>query len=801
MAKKINVKPPVKKRTAGDMFNEYNDSILGNIVKVADPTGISSYPDVWKAWTDGNFDYKDIVEPLGALPIVGKVGKVVKGIDKAIDITKATTKSISATKKLDKANKATKFVDMANIPFLDKAVGDFTGKAVSKIINPKSVRSVAKNNNMGARANITNRAADIFGLAETSMGKVKQKFAYGSYVEDPNSALYENQIAMSKAMVAAQNNPLVKGLNLAGGLAQQVGGAIMSSADAGTTTLGGKTAATKGVGGFLNKHADKVGQGGDFLSMLSQMFAMGGRVGGVPSEVEGEEVAHLPTGEIVDFKGPSHEQGGIDINLPEGTEMYSKRIKVDGVSMADRKKKREKVTMKLEDLLKRGRGTDALVNNSLKRTRQVNAAEEAADTKIQDIVKQTLEAPQTQEEFAWGSTVGDPPGKQFDFANSPLWAAMTGGGYQLKSQPAVMVKDGMPMYGQSSNPIANPIPTNSEVGSQGTIEEIIFKKPKPTINGIPPAYTGAPPPAYVAPVAPAKVPGEKGTGFDFESLLGGFSTGDVLGMAGNAYSAFAPGMNTEEARATDTPNVNAFAEYGKDSLDSIDSMKGYVNQVRDEGLGDAQLARNASVARNRNSARGVNTMRALDLASDAQYNETEQNIYNSSAQQMMNILGQEAQFEANQDQVVMGGEQAKDLADRQDKDNYYSNKAEDIASKGEGIQQMGKDLNASKLTEYNNNLIASMSPNGIMIGKNGKVQYTPEKLREMQMDKEGSALKAEAKEMMSGKTSGVDSTRANALIEALKIQLPDLDLSTLKLDLPKSTPTAKKKVTAKRRKK
>lgn len=649
----------------------------------------------------------------------------------------------------------------------------------------------------------------------------KEKFAYGSYVEDPNKALYENQIAMSKAAATAAQNPWVQGLNLVGGIAQQVGGAMMAGADAGTTTLGGKTAATKGVGGFLNKHADKIGQGGDLMSILSQMFAMGGTVGGVPSEVEGEEVAHLPTGEIVDFKGPSHEQGGIDINLPEGTEMYSKRIKVDGVSMADRKKKREKVTMKLEDLLKKTNGTDALVNNSLKRTRQVNGAEEASDTKIQDIVKQALEGKQGQpqemmqpeQEFAWGTTVGeDPPVKgQFDFANSPLWQAMTGGGFQLKSQPAVMVKDGLPMYGNPANPIPNapqavnvPVPVSAEnpIGSQGNIDEVVISKKKNVPTVIPPLATQP-----IASVQTTKEPREKGSGFDLNSLLGNFSTGDMLGMAGNAYSAFAGSANTEESRATDTPNINAFAEFGQDSLDTINDMKNYVGQVKDESMGDAALNRNAAISRNRNSSRGVNTTRALDLASDAQFNEQEQNIQQYSAQQMMAILGQEAQFESNRDQMVMQGEQARDLADRQDKDAYYSNKAEDIASKGQGIQQMGKDLNASKLAEYNSNLIASMSANGTMINKKGQVVYTPAKLLEMAQDKEGQVMKAGSEEMMSAfkNMKGVDTTQMDAMLKSFKDALPTLDISKISLNLPKSSVPAKapikRKVTAKRRKK
>ena len=80
-------------------------------------------------------------------------------------------------------------------------------------------------------------------------------------------------------------------------------------------------------------------------------FAMGGVVTNVPVEVEGQEVGETPSGQMIDFKGPSHEQGGIDVKLPKGTEIFSKRIKVGGKTMAERKKEREKRVLSLEKLL------------------------------------------------------------------------------------------------------------------------------------------------------------------------------------------------------------------------------------------------------------------------------------------------------------------------------------------------------------------------------------------------------------------------------------------------------------------
>lgn len=76
----------------------YN-SIPATALKILDPTGILSYGDVYRAWTDDKFDYNDILEPIGALPIIGKVTKIAK-LGKFADIEKAQ-KIIGATKYSD----------------------------------------------------------------------------------------------------------------------------------------------------------------------------------------------------------------------------------------------------------------------------------------------------------------------------------------------------------------------------------------------------------------------------------------------------------------------------------------------------------------------------------------------------------------------------------------------------------------------------------------------------------------------------------------------------------------------------
>ena len=75
----------------------FNNTFLWNAMEFADPTGIASYPDVYQAWSDGKFDYHDIIEPLSALPGVGYFGKFSKPV-KAINLKKNGMGNIVYTK-------------------------------------------------------------------------------------------------------------------------------------------------------------------------------------------------------------------------------------------------------------------------------------------------------------------------------------------------------------------------------------------------------------------------------------------------------------------------------------------------------------------------------------------------------------------------------------------------------------------------------------------------------------------------------------------------------------------------------
>ncbi len=511
------------------------------------------------------------------------------------------------------------------------------------------------------------------------------KYAFGNAIENPATALYQNQIALAKAKQAGDNNGWAKGFQIFGNLAQQVGGSMMNSKGASTTTLSGEAPATEGFGGginsFMSNNQGNVQSGLGMMGAFSQFLAMGGTVPGMPVEVEGNEVGETPDGTLLDFQGPSHENGGMKGLLPEGTEIYSDRIKVDGITMADRKKKREKRSVRLEDLFETN-STDGLIKNALNRTKVTNEIEETNDNKIQEVVKNLLDKDGVQK-YAYGDTVGP------DFPRPA-----PGGEFEYPS-----------MFNMFNGMVGNAVlPTSEELG---------FNYGQPTSN---PFLTGQSP--VTAPNTNA-VPGAKTNAFS--NLFSGITAGDAVGLAGNLVSTFGPMKNTQANRAGDTPNINAFENFGQNGLQTLDQSKQYINQIREQQLKDLALARTSSVRRNNNSARGINTQRALNLATDAQINNAEEQTYNSFAESMLGILSQQAGMQNQIDGTVMQGEQARDLADRQDRDNYFSQLGVDIANKGYGLQETGKDLNQLKENKVTMNLINQLSAYGITVDEKGNL--------------------------------------------------------------------------------
>lgn len=488
------------------------------------------------------------------------------------------------------------------------------------------------------------------------------EYEFGTYVENPGSAITENQIAMAQAQAKGKSNPFAIGTNLFGNLAMQFG---MSKMNKGMSNGEGVTESGFNWGNLLQQGIGAAGALGNGINS----FATGGKVGiPTPINAEGNEVIETPGGTVAELNGPSHAAGGIDMILPSGTEIFSQRLKgSDGKTMAERKKLRENKLNKIQKLVDNNSG-DALLDNTFKRTKANNDKKESVDMRKMQFAKLMSDF----QTFATGGTVGWPP-----------------------------LRDNLDL-----TPDMNFIP-NLGLNNSGTY--------MPTDQFAMTEYT---PPNLDITSTGSGVPPENGNAF-MESLsnifggnnTGGVTFGDATGFAGDLISTFGPMRNTQRSRATDTPNINPYANFGKDALTTTDKSKSLAAGVRDNQLQDLELSRNSAIRRGRNGSRSINTSRALDLATDMGVNNARTGVYNQYAQMLQAILGQEAGLENQQDQMVMQGDAARDRNDRADKDAYFSSMAQDIATQGYGLQKIGKDLNQVKTRNVSAQVMEDLFPN------------------------------------------------------------------------------------------
>lgn len=479
-------------------------------------------------------------------------------------------------------------------------------------------------------------------------------------IVSPNETLAQNNINVANAKYKAFDNNFTKGLDLFGNLAIQIGSAIMG----------------KGGGGFLG---DLLKTGVNTVSGLAQnqgrTYAAGGTV---PVEVEGEEVLETPYGNILELTGNSHEQGGINLDVPAGTEIYSKRVKgSDGKTMAQRKLYREKQLRRLEKLYKNNPS-----NKMIKRAYEKSKADfeliEQNDLAEMQALNEAINN-KSEQEFATGGYAfldwkdkNDPEKlkevyiqDQFNSVLSPAYSGTATG----ISKPAV------------SNILSdfNTIPVNF-TGSNGNVSNTVGNK---SLKGQPVDVDNS-----------NKKFNWENFGKTFtNSVLGQATPGDILGIAGQIYGYDRMMKNTLEQRAGDTPNINHYKDFGKKGLETIQSNKQYINQIRDNMLKDLDTSITALKSSNRNSARGINTLRALDIASELGANKQRNEIYNQFLNAMSSLYSQEANQHNIMDNIIMQGEAQRDLADKQDRDNFYSNFSQNIASKSAGLQNIAKNIN------------------------------------------------------------------------------------------------------------
>ena len=249
--------------------------------------------------------------------------------------------------------------------------------------------------------------------------KNRNKFGFGGYVdpiseylnikkqrasnipnqiESPDQAIADNNIRLSRAQQKAMSNPLTQGLDIFGNIAMQVGSTMMSKG-----ISAGEGENGKGIAGFLNKNQNFINT---LLGGLNAgaSFATGGIAGNKKINAEGGEVVETPDGLSQELVGPSHAEGGIDMTVPSGTEIYSdKLLGADGKTMAERKKAREKQISKIEKLLQKNPNDKAL-KKTLEKIKQNNDFLDKQDLSQMQFVKDLVD---NTNKFKFGGYAGE----------------------------------------------------------------------------------------------------------------------------------------------------------------------------------------------------------------------------------------------------------------------------------------------------------------------------------------------------------------------------------------------------------
>ena len=362
----------------------------------------------------------------------------------------------------------------------------------------------------------------------------------------------------------------------------------------------------------------------------------------IPVEVEGNEVGELPNGQMMQFNGPSHENGGIPVSLPEGTGIYSDRVSIDGKTMAKRKVQRERTKTNLEKKISEG---DYVAKSTLDRYMLTSSKEEQLDMSIQQLLNQQDKS-SVDRKAKWGDLVVTTDKDNIDTDTS--W-----------TDGINDVSDGVDISGKlKGKPIDY---SNASMSSEG-------KGKDPQDNS-------------------------KFWSNIFDSTP---TVGDLVGMYGNLHSAYAGKKNTLANRLGDTPNINPYEQYGKEGLKTLDESRDFIKQAGDMQRSEIGLSRNTAMKQNRETARSINTMRALDLATQANADRLDMNTYQNEVSQLANMMGKKADLQNQRDSFVMKGEQERDLADRQDRDSFYNSLVKDEQSIGQGLTVLGGSVNDIK---------------------------------------------------------------------------------------------------------
>ena len=503
-------------------------------------------------------------------------------------------------------------------------------------------------------------------------------------------------------------------------------------------------------------------------TLLDKLFATGGSVDNKNIEVENNEVIETPGGDLTKVKGKTHKQGGEIVNVPLDSFIFSDKIKIGNDTMSERKLKRERKIDKMKKKVSEDR-SDMINKSTLERLLQVSNTQDYYDKRFQNLVKTAITP---QDKFGTGGPVNgdDNDGSNDDNNTLDYEKTIKDAGWRLANGQQIpqdfwngdeLLVDKLNAweqwaydnkllerygndkifgnvhsnawntgkddfnkwyetnYGQNQTPSDNTVPTGGypDDGKNNFDKKLEEENPsnQNPDNTNEENNPGQPNSLENTDKTNSDNSNQNGQGSNKfkNSNLGDFTFGDMIGMTGSFMGMTAPTITTLANRLGDRKNVSFFKQYGDRGLRTNTEQAQNLKALTDEYLKDIDLYSNAQVKRNRQSARTVNVQRALDTVSHMQELKSRESITRDLMQSLNQLMAQRSQLQNMQDKVKMSAEQQADLANRQDRDTFYTNIGQDFNTAATYMQKMGADINKNIQNKMFLQLLPELSEYGI----------------------------------------------------------------------------------------
>ena len=198
--------------------------------------------------------------------------------------------------------------------------------------------------------------------------------------------------------------------------------------------------------------------------------------------------------------------------------------------------------------------------------------------------------------------------------------------------------------------------------------------------------------------------------------------GDV-GKAGTFIKGIAPTIFSAIDAFTTKDNVNAYQDYGREGLETLDTAKRDLNISLNQGKNDITNQVAGAKLANNNSTRSLNVARALNLSSDLVGQDAQNKLAAQTTDRRINLDTVIANAENQRDSVVMKGADEKQVRDAEDRSKIISNFSGAAQAIGSSKEHIGKMVNENNYNSDVLTIVNTLFPN-IDFSKDAKGNLT-----------------------------------------------------------------------------